>query len=119
MSLERQLRVGAGLLVLTGAALGWLVHSATRPSPVVDLCGLPRILYARGFMDSPKPPTTDRAHDVLRSERQPLDAIFSPRNIAVIGATETAGSVGRTVLWNLIGNPFGGTVYPVNPRRPS
>src|SRR5687767_12077995 len=70
-------------------------------------------------MDPLKPPTaaTDRAHDVLRSERQPLDAIFQPRSIAVIGATETPGSVGRTVLWNLIGNPFGGTIYPVNPRR--
>src|SRR3954453_16511294 len=67
--------------------------------------------------DRSSTPTTDRAHDVLRSERQPLDAIFSPRNIAVIGATETAGSVGRTVLWNLISNPFGGTIYPVNPKR--
>jgi acetyltransferase len=25
--------------------------------------------------------------------------------------------VGRTLLWNLIGNPFGGTIYPVNPKR--
>jgi acetyltransferase len=65
-----------------------------------------------------KPPTTDAAHDVLRSERQQLDAIFSPKTVAVIGATETPGSVGRTVLWNLVSNPFGGTVFPVNPKRP-
>ncbi|HWP39948.1 MAG TPA: acetate--CoA ligase family protein, partial [Tepidisphaeraceae bacterium] len=64
-------------------------------------------------------PTTDFAHDVLRQERQPLDAIFSPKTVAVIGATEAAGSVGRTVLWNLISNPFGGTVFPVNPKRAS
>jgi acetyltransferase len=64
-------------------------------------------------------PTTDPAHDVLRYERQPLDAIFAPKNVAVIGATEKAGSVGRTLLWNLISNPFGGTVFPVNPKRPS
>jgi acetyltransferase len=50
---------------------------------------------------------------------QPLDVFFSPENVAVIGATETPGSVGRTVLWNLISTPFGGTVYPVNPKRPS
>ena len=62
---------------------------------------------------------TDAAHDLLRQEGQPLDAIFTPRNVALIGATETAGSVGRTVLWNLIGNPFGGTVFPVNPKRAS
>ncbi|MGA3065542.1 MAG: bifunctional acetate--CoA ligase family protein/GNAT family N-acetyltransferase [Tepidisphaeraceae bacterium] len=50
---------------------------------------------------------------------RPLDAIFAPRNIAVIGATETEGSVGRTVLWNLVTSPFGGTVFPVNPKRAS
>jgi acetyltransferase len=64
-------------------------------------------------------PKTDKAHDVLHQEPHPLDAIFSAKNVAVIGATETQGSVGRTVLWNLISSPFGGTVYPVNPKRPS
>ncbi len=52
-------------------------------------------------------------------ERQSLMAIFKPRSVAVIGATERTGSAGRTVLWNLISNPFGGTVFPVNPRRAS
>src|SRR4051812_3717206 len=61
---------------------------------------------------------TDLAHDVLRQERQPLEFLFAPKNVAVIGATETANSVGRTVLWNLVSNPFGGTVYPVNLKRP-
>jgi acetyltransferase len=49
--------------------------------------------------------------------RHPLDSIFAPRNVAVIGATEKEDSVGRTLLWNLISNPFGGTVFPVNPKR--
>jgi len=49
--------------------------------------------------------------------RHPLDAIFSPSNVAVIGATERPNSVGRTLLWNLISHPFGGTVYPINPKR--
>jgi acetyltransferase len=66
-----------------------------------------------------KPPTGDPAHDVLGYERQPLDAIFRPETVALIGATDKAGSVGRTVMRNLIGNPFGGTVYPVNPKRPN
>ncbi len=48
-----------------------------------------------------------------------MDTIFAPKSIAVIGATETPGSVGRTIIWNLISSPFGGTVYPVNPKRPS
>ncbi|HXI59728.1 MAG TPA: bifunctional acetate--CoA ligase family protein/GNAT family N-acetyltransferase [Polyangia bacterium] len=64
-------------------------------------------------------PRADMSHDLLRQERQPLDVFFSPRTVAVVGATETAGSVGRTILWNLINSPFGGTVFPVNPKRPS
>lgn len=61
----------------------------------------------------------DRAHDVLRQVGRPLDAIFAPRTVGVIGATEKPGSVGRTLLWNLVSSPFGGTVFPINPRRPS
>jgi acetyltransferase len=61
----------------------------------------------------------DPAHDLLRVEGHPLDPIFSPKNVAVIGATERQGSVGRSVLWNLLSSPFGGTVYPINTNRPS
>ncbi len=61
----------------------------------------------------------DPAHDIWKGQRHPLDCIFHPRSIAVIGASEREGSVGRTLLWNLIRNPFGGTVYPVNPQRHS
>src|ERR1700745_2389202 len=64
-------------------------------------------------------PTQDRAHDVLRSEPPPLDAIFAPRSVAVIGATDRPGSVGRAVLWSLVSSPFGGTVYPISDKRTS
>src|SRR5215475_11078953 len=64
-------------------------------------------------------PAQDRAHDVLRSQPHPLDGIFSPRSVAVIGATDRTGSVGRAVLWSLVSSPFGGTVYPVSDRRTS
>jgi acetyltransferase len=46
-----------------------------------------------------------------------LDVFFKPRSVAVIGATEKSGHVGRAILWNLISSPFGGTVYPVNSKR--
>ena len=49
------------------------------------------------------------------SER-PLDTIFHPHSVALIGASEKEGSVGRTILWNLLSSPFGGTIYPVNNR---
>jgi len=61
--------------------------------------------------------TFDPAHDVYRYTPRSLQPIFSPKTVAVIGATEKQGSVGRTVVWNLISSPFGGTVYPINPKR--
>ena len=51
------------------------------------------------------------------SHKSALDAIFKPRSVAVVGATERMGAVGRTILYNLISSPFGGVVYPVNPSR--
>jgi acetyltransferase len=60
-----------------------------------------------------------RVHDPLTSPRASLTPLFSPRNVAVIGATEKVDSVGRTLLWNLMSHPFGGAVFPVNPQRKS
>jgi acetyltransferase len=61
----------------------------------------------------------DPAHDVLGYEGGSLEPIFRPETVAVIGATERPGSVGRTIMWNLVSSPFGGTVFPVNSRRPN
>jgi len=72
------------------------------------------------MIKSSKPkPSRDRSQDILRAEGHPLDAIFKPQSVAVVGATERQGSVGRTILWNLLSTPFGGTVYPINPNRGS
>src|SRR5829696_4228804 len=68
-------------------------------------------------MDIVVTPGLDPAHDVLHYGRQALDAIFAPKSVAVIGATENPGSVGRTIVWNLLSSTFGGTIYPVNPKR--
>ncbi len=68
-------------------------------------------------MTDPSAPPRDVAQPDQSEERLPLDAIFAPRAVAVIGATEKPASVGRAILRNLISNPFGGTVYPVNPKR--
>jgi acetyltransferase len=64
-------------------------------------------------------PGLDRAGEILGHGRTPLDVFFSPRSVAVIGATETPGKVGRTLVWNLISSPFGGTVFPINAKRAS
>jgi acetyltransferase len=71
----------------------------------------------------PEPITGDKlesAHDILhQTRRRPLDPIFSPKSIAIIGATETLNSVGRTILENLQKGGFAGDLYPVNPKRPT
>ena len=46
-----------------------------------------------------------------------LDRFFSPRNIAVIGASDQPGSVGAALISNLQQGSFGGRIYPVNPKR--
>ncbi|MFZ1398641.1 MAG: bifunctional acetate--CoA ligase family protein/GNAT family N-acetyltransferase [Candidatus Promineifilaceae bacterium] len=63
--------------------------------------------------------TRGTAHDVFSYNKNPLDVIFSPKSVALIGATEREGSVGRTILWNLMTNSFGGTIFPINPKRPN
>ena len=65
------------------------------------------------------PQSVESAHDILRARKHPLDSIFSPKVVAVIGATENAGTVGRTVFQNLGRGGFDGVVYPVNPKRSS
>jgi acetyltransferase len=61
--------------------------------------------------------TAELAAGVVAREPHPLDAIFRPKSVALVGASEREGSVGRTVMWNLLSSPFGGTIYPVNQKR--
>ena len=49
--------------------------------------------------------------------RTGLDAMFLPDSVAVIGATERPGTVGRTILENLLHPSFHGKVYAVNSRH--
>jgi acetyltransferase len=57
------------------------------------------------------------AHDVFRQEAHPLDPFFRPRAVAVVGATEARGSVGRTLLWNLLSTPDADVTFeqPIDP----
>ncbi len=56
--------------------------------------------------------------DVLRVTNQhPLESLFRPHTVAVIGATDRPCSVGQAILANLLRGDFRGTVYPVNPHR--
>ncbi len=65
------------------------------------------------------PQATTPEDDGFNTERQPLDCIFAPTTVAVIGATDQAGSVGRSILWNLVTASSGKTIFPVHPQRTS
>ena len=48
-----------------------------------------------------------------------LEAIFSPRTVAVIGASSVPGKVGHDIFANILNGGFTGTLYPVNPTAKS
>ncbi len=50
------------------------------------------------------------------SVKQSLERVFAPRSIAVLGASQTKGKLGHSVLALLQKNGFAGQVIPVNPR---
>lgn len=59
----------------------------------------------------------DPSMNILHRRAGPLDAIFRPKVVAVVGATETENSVGKTLMHNLLSASFQGKVIPVNPKR--
>ncbi len=47
-----------------------------------------------------------------------MDGLLKPKSIAVVGATDTPGKVGYTVLRNIVSSGYQGAVYPINPKDP-
>src|SRR5258708_32333553 len=56
-----------------------------------------------------------RESDRLSHRRPALNAMFAPESVAVIGATERPGRVGRALLENL--KSYRAPVYPVNRKQ--
>ena len=52
----------------------------------------------------------------LRIMSHPLDSIFCPRSVAVIGASNAPEKYGYIILKNILDAGFAGAVYPVNPK---
>ena len=48
-----------------------------------------------------------------------LDAIFSPKSLAVVGASTIPGKVGHDIFVNILYGGYTGTLYPVNPKARS
>lgn len=47
---------------------------------------------------------------------RPLDPIFCPRSVAVVGASASRDSISFALLHNLVMSEFTGAIFPVNPR---
>ncbi|HEY7473062.1 MAG TPA: acetate--CoA ligase family protein [Gemmatimonadota bacterium] len=62
-----------------------------------------------------KPAAAGREIERRPEACEPLDVIFRPRSIAVIGASPRRGSIGHEILHNLIEHDFQGVVFPVHP----
>ena len=61
-------------------------------------------------------PVNEKLGRLARQQAQ-LDVFLRPHSVAVIGATDRVGSVGRTLLENLTSASFAGQIYPVNSKR--
>ena len=48
-----------------------------------------------------------------------LDALFKPRSVAIIGASNNPLSIGHIVMQNLLDHNFRGPIYPINPKSKS
>src|SRR5579872_6449688 len=60
-------------------------------------------------------PMADARSGAAAQPRASLEALFRPRSVAVIGATDRPGTVGRSVVSNLLESKFPIKVYAVNP----
>ena len=46
-----------------------------------------------------------------------LNSLFSPKSVAIFGASNRADAVGQIVFKNMLGSGFKGALYPVNPKH--
>ena len=79
------------------------------------LGGIP--LIRKGYL------TSRMGAKMIASDRRPMElsqqklsTLFSPRSVAVIGASRDPTSVGYAILKNIVVGGFQGEVYPVNPK---
>ena len=45
-----------------------------------------------------------------------MNRMFKPKAIAVVGASESEGKIGNSVMKNLVNGGFEGEIYPINPK---
>ena len=63
------------------------------------------------------PKLVEPVHDLFLARHGPLEVFVRPKTVAVIGATEQRGSVGRAIVANLLGSALDGKPFFVNPKH--
>ena len=59
-------------------------------------------------------PAKIKASEIPRIDH--MSGFFNPKSVAVIGASNTPGKIGNTILDSLLNLDFEGNVYPINPK---
>ncbi len=54
----------------------------------------------------------------MHGEAESLRALFQPRSVAVVGASDNPAKLGHTILKNIVDGGFQGAIYPINPKAP-
>ena len=52
----------------------------------------------------------------VKPNKENMEQFFTPKTIALVGASSTPGKIGNSILGNLVNYNFKGKVYPVNPK---
>ena len=60
----------------------------------------------------------EREVTVIVNRKKTMEHIFNPKSIAIIGASAKIGSIGNTVVQNLVDSKYAGKIYPINPNAP-
>lgn len=112
-------RLGAytlGFLFLwaLGSACSVLTCLLQRSPFEMNRCPLPATARPEGY-----PKREERAAAERTMSGHYLSALFEPRSVALVGASDTPGKVGTLVLDNLLGAGFHGEIFAVNPAHAS
>ena len=52
----------------------------------------------------------------MRKDIAKLKYVFSPKSIAIIGASDNPAKLGNVILKNLVDSAYMGKIYPINPK---
>jgi hypothetical protein len=139
VGIEKRLRI-AGVRLIVGLLVEAICLQWARPIAYILLvvvggllycCGIVGYLYSLVSASEANPDrqsesngdtsenwvSTSVNRDAKHRSKTALDALFLPNSVALIGATERPGTVGRTILGNLQHPSFKGKVCAVNSRH--